>query len=87
MKKRLLYLCAVLALSGLGYAQNGFELYWSAVGGVGECMTAGPYLVTADNVSLSGPGMTGGAFDVQPGFYQDGSYFPVPVAVSRFTLE
>lgn len=87
MIRRMVLATTLSVLAGLACAQNGFDLHWTAAGGVGECITGGSFLIAGDTVSTSGPGETGGSFDLQPGFMQDASYFPVPVTVSGFSVE
>jgi hypothetical protein len=66
---------------------SGFDLSWNTIAG-GTISTGGTFKLGAvAGQAASGPVVSGGSFTLQPGFLQDGSYFPVPVTLSIFTME
>lgn len=80
-----------LAVAGREVAAQsggGFELTWGSVDTGGNIATGGQFkLASVMGQPDPGPAMAGGNFSLTGGFLQDSSYFPVPVTVSRFTLD
>lgn len=90
---RRLFLSAALYSAALGTApaQSGgsYDLSWSSVDSGGGISTGGSYTLagTIGQPEDTSTAPSGGVYEVSSGFLQDSTYFPVPVALSRFEIE
>lgn len=80
-------LLAFGAASAPAQTGGGFDLSWNTIAGGGIAQGGAFKLAMAVGQSAAGDSVTGNGFNLQPGFLQDASYFPVPVTISAFTLE
>ncbi len=68
---------------------GGFDLSWFSVDAGGGLAEGGIYRLAGligQPEAVATP-VSGGSYELTSGFLQDSSFFPVPVTISRFSLE
>ncbi len=89
--RRALAVAATFGTVAAASAQSGggYDLTWSSVD-CGGAVGAGGIYKLASSVGQPEPSpveISGGGYDLTPGFLQNAEYFAVPVAVSAFSIE
>ncbi len=87
------YICTLAlimaAVSNPAQTGGGFDLSWFSVDAGGGLAEGGVYRLAGaiGQPETAGAPASGGTYELTSGFLQDSSFFPVPVTVSRFSLE
>lgn len=81
---------ALLSVAALAPAQTGggFDLSWSSIDSGGSLIQGGDYkLAAVIGPPESGATASGGIFSLSTGFLQSADIFPLPVSLTRFSLD